>query len=289
MSRKYNIRWKQHDSEELARAVKNFNAKLRRLEIKHPELKNVLPEKASVRQLKELIETRQDLKRELNALKRFSKKGSEEIVDVPGSDYNLKITKWQKEEMTRRVGIINRKRKQRLKEVMETPLTSRGEELGYKKGDIGMGKAEEVALTPMRTFTARMNRRDIKHKFKQIMVESQTTYWSKRDILLKENYIKSLEENFNPNDIREIADTIRDMDYNEFKKIFDSEGGLFELSYPPSKREEEQYLSALNAVWRPNKAPTADSRTYVNLNRKKTTNGESMLDVPTKYKQVKGK
>lgn len=253
MPRQYNIRWNESDSQDLRKAVKNFNAKITRLEKKNPEIKNVLPEKVSVAQMKNLIETRQDLKRELNALKRFTQRGSEEIVDVPGNDYNLKTTKWQKQEMSRRIGVINRKRKQKLKEVQETPLKSGGKELGYTKGQLGMGKEEEAALNPMNAFTPKMNRSDLNHKFKQIMKESQSSYWDKRDILLKNNYIKSLEENFNVNDIQDVVNAINDMDYKEFKAIFDSEGKMFEFSYPPDRDTYEQYVEHLKSIWKPNK------------------------------------
>ena len=251
MSRQYNIRWKESDSESLRKAVKNFNAKIKRLEKKNPEIKNLLPEKISVREMKELIETRQDLNRELNALKRFSRRGSEEIVNVPGSDYNLKITKWQKNEMSRRVGIINRKRKKRLEELSETSMKSRGEDLGYKKSDIGMGKLDEVALKPMRAFTPKMNRVDLKYKFKNIMKESQTSYWNKRDIMMKNNYIKALEQNFNPNDIKDIVESIEDMDFKEFRTKFEEEGGNFELLYAPDKESYNKYLTALKSTWIP--------------------------------------
>ena len=96
MSRKYNIRWSEADDKELKRVVKNFNAKLGRLAKKDPENKDALPERISAAQLKEMIQTRQDLNRELNSLRRFSQKGAEEIIDVPGNYYNLRLTKWQK-------------------------------------------------------------------------------------------------------------------------------------------------------------------------------------------------
>ena len=251
MSKRYNIRWKDTDKEDLRKAVRNFNAKIRRLEKKNPEMKNVLPEKVTVAQMKELIDTRQDLKRELNALKRFSKRGSETIVDVPGNDYNLKVTKWQKNEMSRRVGTINAKRKKRLKEINDVPMKSRGKDLGYKKSDIGMGKAEEVALRPMKAFTPKMNRKDLNYKFRNIMKESQTSYWNKRDIMMKANYIKSLEENFNPNDIKDIVKKIDDMDFKEFRATFEAEGGNFELSYPPDAESYKKYLTALKSTWIP--------------------------------------
>lgn len=253
MSRKYNIRWQQSDNEQLTKAVKNFNAKIRRLEKKNPDIKNVLPEKISVRQMKELIETRQDLKRELNALKRFSKRGSEEVVTLPDNDYKTKTTKWQKQEMTRRVAVINRKRKKKLEELKEIEQTLRGESLGYTKGDIGMGRQEEIALKPMNAFTKKMNRKDLNFKFKNIMKESQLTYWDKSDLTLKENYIRSLEENFQYNDIKAITDKIRDMNMKDFKAIYYAEGGNFEMNYPGDKEEEDKNFTYLNSVWKPDK------------------------------------
>lgn len=251
MSKQYNIRWKPDDNQELRKAVKNFNAKISRLEKKDPQNKEALPEKITVKQIKELISTRQDLKRELNALQRFSKRGAEKIIEIPDTDYNLKTTKWQKEEMTRRTAIINRKRKRRLNEVADTEIKSRGEKLGYRRGDIGMGKASEIELQPLRPFTPKMNNRDLKKKFNLIMKESQQGYWSKRDILMKKNYISSLEQNFNANDIKDVIEHIDEMDFNDFRKIFEAEGGNFELSYPPDEESYNAHLSALKSIWTP--------------------------------------
>lgn len=251
MSKQYNIRWKPDDNQELRKAVKNFNAKISRLEKKDPQNKEALPEKITVKQIKELISTRQDLKRELNALQRFSKRGAEKIIEIPDTDYNLKTTKWQKEEMTRRTAIINRKRKRRLKEVAETEIKSRGEKLGYRRGDIGMGKASEIELQPLKAFTPKMNRRDLSKKFNLIMKESQQGYWNKRDIIMKKNYITSLEQNFNANDIKDVIKHIDDMDFNDFRKIFEAEGGNFELSYPPDEESYNAHLSALKSIWTP--------------------------------------
>ena len=94
--RKYNIRWSEADEKELQRVVKNFNAKIARLEKKiDPKDTNpvLLPERVKVSVLRDMIQTRQDLNRELNALKRFSKKGAEAETFIPDNYYNIKITK----------------------------------------------------------------------------------------------------------------------------------------------------------------------------------------------------
>ena len=81
--RKYNIRWREADEKELRRVVKNFNAKITRLAKKDPKNAAALPERVSAAELRAMIKTRQDLQRELNALRRFSQKGAETLVEIP--------------------------------------------------------------------------------------------------------------------------------------------------------------------------------------------------------------
>lgn len=250
----YRYNWREQDEAELTKAVRKFNAKITRLEKEMGQReKAALPERASAKQLKRLIGTRQDLRRELKALERFSKEGTEELVEIPGNDYNLKVTKWQKEEMTRRAPVINRKREEKRNKLAQVDMTSRGEKLGYKKGQIGMGRAEEHALDPIEPFTDKMNRPDLRMKFRQIMRESQSDYWDRRDEILRKNYIKGIEQNF-PTGAADIVAKIEDMDFTEFRKIFEAEGGKFEHLYPPRGEEEyQEYLSALRATWDPQK------------------------------------
>ena len=254
MSRKYNIRWSAADDAELKRVVKNFNAKLTRLANKDPQNKSALPERVSAAQLKDLIETRQDLNRELNALRRFSERGAEELVDVPDNDYNLKITKWQKKEMTRREVIVNQKRKRQLERVADIDMTSRGKSLGYKKGEIGMGKAERIALDPVKAFTPSQNRRDLNKRFRQLRKESISTYWDKRNEIMRTNYIQEIERNFPESMVKDIIEKIQNMDFDEFRKIFEAEDQhKFQFNYPLNKADQEKYSNALRAIWIPNK------------------------------------
>lgn len=254
MPKRYNIKWRDDDSERLTKAVKNFNAKITRLEKKDPTNKNALPERVSARQLKELIDTRQDLNREINALQRFTRRGAEEIISVPENDYNLKITKWQKEEMTRRTAVINQRRTRRLKQLQETEMKSGGEKLGYTVGQFGMGKAEEVSLKPLKAFTNKMNTADLKKKYRHIQKESQDLYFDRKDEQLRQNYINALRQGYNEEDIADIIEEIEDMDFNDFYSEFQAEGGTMEWAYPPKKSAEYQgYVEQLRSQWKPNK------------------------------------
>lgn len=251
MSKQHHIRWNESDTAELKRVVTNFNAKINRLAKKNPQLKNVLPEKVTVAQMKELINTRQDLKRELNTLKRFSKRGSEIIVDVPDTDYNIKITKWQRTEMNRRAGIVNRKRKARLEMLQDVQI--RGQE--YTLGQLGMGKQAEKELRPIKPFFRTMKQSDIHYKWKSMQSETQSNYFTERDYKLKENYIKALTDNYNSNDVKDIIDAIENMDISDFMKTFQEvDLNTFEwASGPPEQEQYQGYITHLRGEWLPNK------------------------------------
>ena len=250
MSKQHKIKWRESDTKELNRAVKNFNAKLNRLAKTSNNI--ILPEKVKVSELKKLINTRQDLTREINMLKRFSKKGSEKAVVIEGNENNLIITKWQKTEMNRRVGIINRKRKERFELLQDLEVYSRGQSLGYKKGDIGMGRVAEHTLKPMNAFTKSMSKGDLRAKWKAIMKESPSDFFTETDYRLKQNYIDTMLRNYNEEDVKDIIEVINNMDIKDFIVKFEQEQDVFDWNYPDEEKYT-QYLSTLKSIWTPNK------------------------------------
>lgn len=253
MAKRYNIRWNESDEKELKRVVKNFNQKIDRLSKKNPQNKKYLPEKVSIKEMRSLIETRQDFNRELKSLQRFSRKGSEEIVDVPDNDYNLKTTKWQKKEMQIRVATVNANRKRRKEQIESWEMKSGGKSLGYTKGDFGMGQVDEVALRPAKAFTPSMSKAELDKKFRSLRKESQTNYFDAKEMRLKKNYVeKGLLANYNEEDIKDIIEKIDEMDFDEFYKVFQEEGGTMEFAYPDSEKYQE-YVEHLRATWNPQK------------------------------------
>lgn len=252
MSKQYKIKWSKQDIEELNKVVKNFNSKITRLNKKNPENANIHPEKVSTADLKKLIETRQDLKRELNALRRFSKRGSELIVDAPDTQYNVKITKWQLTEMNRRVGIINRRRKRRLEEIQNTELQAGGKSLGYTQGQLGMQPAEINSLSPMNAFIPTMSQRDVNMRWKSIQKQSQNEYFNLKDEQCRINFINSIKENFNEKDVQDVISAIKNMDLKTFIATFRRTGSTFELNYP-DKEKYFEFVNQLKADWIPNR------------------------------------
>lgn len=252
MSRRRKNNWKQDKREELRKAVRNFNDKIRRLEKKDPKNKAALPEKVKLKELESLLETKHDFNREINSLRRFSERGAEKLVKMPNNAYDsVKITKWQRDDMRRRKRTINRNRKKRKELIESIEMESRGEKLGYTKAQ--MGKISERELDPIKDFTPHMDHQDRREKFRVMLRESQNNYWKNRDDIMKQAYIKSLENNFNPNEIVDIIDAIDDTPTDAFRRIYEANGGNFERNYPMNEEQRVQAMTELRSIWIPNR------------------------------------
>lgn len=261
MSRQYQIKWRSKDYKELRRVARNFNDKLRRLTKKAPQNKNILPQfyneatdqfesRITLTQLKSMIQTRQDYNRFVNMLKRFSKRGAEKIVEAPDNIYNAKITKWQRQEEIRLASIVNRKRKERLERLNLVEMMDASGKLGYTLGQMfGMGLASKNKLQPTKAFTPSQSQTDIKQKFRSLLSEASTNYHRNRDDILRENYIRTLEENYRSADIKDVISRIRSMDPDAFVLKFEAKGDAFEFAYPPDEEQYQSYLSELKAYW----------------------------------------
>ena len=252
MSKRNTFKLQPIDEIELKRVVKNFNAKVSRQVKKNPDNAKYYPEKVSYAKLRDEIKSRHDLNREVNSLRRFSEKGAEELVSLPGyNKHNINLTKWQKEDMQRRAANINKKRARRRNAVANIEMTDRGKKLGYKKGDFGMGSIKDLEISPTSAFTDAMEVRDLKARHRALKKESSSEYWNEKDEILKQNYIDSLEKNYSEEQIGEIVDKIKGMSHQEFRKVFEAEGGNFEESYPGNKEEQEANLNVLRSRWIP--------------------------------------
>lgn len=261
MSQQYNIKWREQDEKELRRVVRNFNDKLRRLNKLNPENTHILPQfynesteqfesRLTMKMVRELIQTRSDFNRTVNMLKRFSKRGAEEIIDAPENLYESKTTKWQRTEMNRLAGIVNRKRKDRLEMLNTVEMVNEQGLLGYTLGQrFGMGLASKNNLKPTKAFTSSQSQTDIKYKARTLLNQARAKYQTDRDAMLKENFIRTLLENYKAGDIQDVISKIRSMPSDAFVLKFEAKGDSFEFAYPPDKQQYQYYLSQLKGYW----------------------------------------
>lgn len=251
MSRQSNIKWRIQDERELAQVARDFNRKLSRLIDANPANASIYPKfynpatqqlesEISISNLKELITTRADYNRYVNMLKRFLREGAEDIVDAPGNDYGTKTTRWHIQEMNRLKGNVNRKREARLEEFKAIEMTSSEGSLGYSLGDrFGMGLASRSQLSPTKAFTPSQGQADINFKLSSLMKQSKSSYYRDKVQILKDNYIRELERNYNRRDVSGVIDVINKMDNELFVLKFEAHGDKMELVYPPEKGTPE--------------------------------------------------
>ena len=112
MPKQYSIKWRKTDIEKARRAVKNFNAKIDYWAKKNPESAEYLPSKISFKALKNEIKTREDFNKRLKELAKFSEKGAQKIVSIPGAEgEEFKLTAWELKAAQRRFKKVNEMRK----------------------------------------------------------------------------------------------------------------------------------------------------------------------------------
>ena len=192
MQKRYNIKWRESDEKELAKAVRKFNAKRTRLLKQIPDLEEFLPAKISTKEIREQIKTRRDLKNELNSIERFMRKGAEKpIVTKEG----IKTTTYEKKEIEIKVRAINARRSAERKRA----------NVSTEKGT--MGTIRENNLRPKQVNINKIKKSDWE-KFKEsVEKQARDSYFQGKYERYKENFMKGLENAFGEKgrELQEIA------------------------------------------------------------------------------------
>lgn len=195
MQKRYNIKWRDSDEKELAKAVRKFNAKRTRLIKQVPELEEFLPPKASTKAIKENVKTRRDLNNELNSIKRFMRKGAEKpIVTKEG----VKTTAYEKKELQIKIRAINNRRAAERKKA----------NVSTEKGTMGTIRANN--LQPKQVNIDKVKKSDWNKFVESVEKQARDSYASDKYERYKENFLKGLENAFGESgkDLIEIAKQI---------------------------------------------------------------------------------
>ena len=87
---------------ELQRAINKFNAKIKRLETVDREID--IPEKESITAIKDRVNNKWDLNREIDRLERFTKRNAEELIQ---NKSGVVMSKWEFENLQREQRRLN--------------------------------------------------------------------------------------------------------------------------------------------------------------------------------------
>lgn len=143
------IRYDQSFNREIARIVKNFNNKIKRLErLDH----NLLPDTVLVSDLKKDYTKRADLKRRLRKLQKFSERGAENIIQVG----ELTTTNYQFQLDKQRAATAKRNLTRQINEVQRVETSTRGlrsdylQNLQYRRNYLNL-KIKDLSKSQLKT------------------------------------------------------------------------------------------------------------------------------------------
>lgn len=211
MAKQYNIRWRDSDRDQLRRAINNFNAKLRRVRKKNPEMEQFLPQPIRRKDVYDAIETRADFNRTINSLRRFSKRGAEEpYVSKRGA----KMTKWAKTEFKRKEREVNRRKEKERKRIEAKEVKIGGKSTGVTRAEMGTLKQNE--LKPSHKNPENMSQKEWELAMGNIDQALNRTANREKMEAMRENYIKGLREGGFLDADPELEKLIRGVDAQKF-------------------------------------------------------------------------
>lgn len=187
MPKQSNFQQRENHKSELRRLVRNFNAKLSRIEKKNPAAMEIMPERVKVSELNKKIATWNDYQAITGQLRRFLKKGVEEVQQ---NAHGERATKYAIQEYKRNQAYENKKKEQRIKKQEETPETKGGKPTGQTKAQ--MKTKEEVRnLKDTKTFED-FKPGEFKERAKLFADKRLDSYELEQAKRMQENYIKGL-------------------------------------------------------------------------------------------------
>lgn len=212
--------------------IRDFNDKIDRIakKTKNKGELAALPSKLDRDVLIRNAGNKDELMRNLKEYKEFLKSGSEELVTLPDSNNNRKMTKWEKEWSEKKAKRVNAAREKEKEAWLDAEVTYGGQKTGRTHRDIGAIADERHA--PIRIYTPSSEYRDIKAKMSLLAREDREGYWNARTELARINYTETMEEIMgNDPEGMHLLRKIKSMPLDAFKRVLQSEDDLWLLLY----------------------------------------------------------
>lgn len=234
MYRRNKIKWRESDKKLLAQRVRVFNAKRTRLIKQVPELEDILPKKQSVKDIEKLISTRADFKKAINKLNRFMKADATKIVVTKEG---VRTTKYQVKEISINIRQINAQRK-RLRERAN---------VSTEKGT--MGTIGKTNLNPKKNNYQNISKGSWSDYVELLDKQIFDSYYSDKDALYKENFMKGLENVFGDNtELKELFDSLTPAQLSEL--YYQDSTLQLDFVYGPEDEEvKAEYLKSHVLKW----------------------------------------
>ena len=219
------IRYNKELISKINKTVRNYNAKIRRLEKQNPYLS--LPEKITSKSLRNITGSRKELNRTLEGLKRFSKRGVEENIILSSGEI---ISKYELKELKRESARLQRNMTRRINELASTTPKVAGIKADYTYAE--MGDMHLNNLITKRDTLKRMSKNIVKSgSFKNLkkLVENVRQKQEYQISIFRNNYMDKMMSfqayaiGYDKEKLNEMKAKINKLSDKDFLKFFDDE------------------------------------------------------------------
>lgn len=216
------INYDKQFNNKINRVVRNFNAKVRRLE---REGLKYIPDQVSVADLKSTYFDRDSLKRRLRQLERFSERGAEDIVQM---SRGARATKWQIETLKSDMAYLKRQYGREIVRYGNIIPTSMGKPQAVSYARMGDPKYENLKILKkgLEKDITMMEQGDFNRFSKK--VSSQIRRKERQKYILFANYFTFLEDvaykaGIDEELLNSVKDKLYKMDIDKFVEFFETE------------------------------------------------------------------
>ena len=226
---------------ELQKAINNFNAKIKRLENVDKEI--VIPEKENIKAIKDRINSKWDLNREINRLERFTKRNAENLIK---NKSGVVMTAWEFENIQREQKRLNARLLRDIERYSNITPTEFGKSQKITYAQIGDERlsnlrARQKAISNKSVM--KLNREQLKNL--QSLLNKTSAIYRKDKQVFYNNFLDGTLLNtayfigYDIDKIKYIKNKLNELSPSQFTKAFEQEQGLkdIQLRYNLTKED----------------------------------------------------
>ena len=230
------IRYDKKLNQEINRVIRNFNQKIRRIEKYQDSYNYQLPELMTKKGLKQTVYTRNELRRKLNELKRFSKRGAEMSMQLEGG---YVLSRFEYENLKRERARVKRNISREIKRLETEKPRVFGKE--QSKTFAQMGDTYYLNLKAKR-LSLEKNIEKLKgeefKRYKELVYKSGRSM-EYQNSLFRDNYKKMLTDlayytGYDKEKLKELENKLNKLNNRQFYKLFQNEKAIKSITeyYP---------------------------------------------------------
>ena len=222
------IRYDKKLNQEINRVIKNYNQKIKRIEKYTDSFNYILPETITKKALKQNVYTRNELRRKLAELKRFSKRGAEDIMQLSGG---YVLSRFEFENLKREKARVQRNISREIKrlETEKPKVFGKVQSMTFAQmGDsyyLNLKAKRENLLKDIQNL-----KNDEFKRFKEFVYKTGRSR-EYQSSLFRENYKKMLTDlgyytGYDKEKLKTLEDKLNKLNNRQFYKLFQSEKSI---------------------------------------------------------------